>query len=86
MDSKLSLKFTGYFSDYVSALSHTLLGFCLDNLCRRSCIRGLDSQLDESWPEPLANPPKTIQFTDEMFISRSPIDSIFFSGTRNQSN
>ena len=38
MDSELLLKFIGYFADYLSALSRTLLRFFLDNLCRNSCI------------------------------------------------
>ena len=34
MDSELLLKFIRFFSDYLSALSGTLLRFFLDNLCR----------------------------------------------------
>ena len=32
------LKFIEYFPDYLSALSHMLVRFFLDNLCRNSCI------------------------------------------------
>ena len=38
MDSELLSKFIGYFPDYLSALSRTLLRFFLNNLCRNSCI------------------------------------------------
>ena len=44
MNSELSLKFIGYFPDYLSALSRTLLGF-FDNLCRNSCIHSLHTSL-----------------------------------------
>ena len=46
MDFELLLKFIGYFPDYLSALSRTLLR-SFGHLCRNSCI------LEQLWPNNL---------------------------------
>ena len=39
MDSERLLRFIGYFPDYLSALSFTLLGLFLDNLCQPLSVK-----------------------------------------------